>query len=248
MRAEERTRELAECFRDFCARGCLALRFCRGAGLARGDALSVAAFGLRFMPVLAACRGVLPSAHACCLCVPAGIVCSFDLSGRWAGARRCAFCRRVLPSVYACPCGSVGAFCRRLTPAVCAFLPVLCVRLPCRDAGLVRGDALSVAAHGLRFESELAVLSRCLPSVHACLFSFVRKKETACGMLRFYSAGSRSPLVRSRGALRLSAFVGSLRVCAFLYGDLDGLSENGERRNGAGGAALVRFCASALAL
>ena len=36
-------------------------------------------------------------------------------------------------------------------------------------------------------------------SVHACLFSFVRKKETACDALRSYSAGSRSPFARSRG-------------------------------------------------
>ena len=61
--------------------------------------------------------------------------------------------------------------------------------------------------------------------------------------------GSRSPFVRSRGALRLSASVGSLRVCAFFYGDPD--RERKERRdaeNGVGGAALVRFCAGALAL
>ena len=41
----------------------------------------------------------------------------------------------------------------------------------------------------LRFTPALAVLSPRLPLVHACLFSFVRKKETACGVLRFYSAG-----------------------------------------------------------
>ena len=88
--------------------GLSGLRLCRGAGLVRGDALSVAASGLRFESELAALSGRLPSAHACCLCVPAGIVCSFDLSGRWAG---------------------------------------------------LRGDARSVAAHGLRFMPVLAVLS-----------------------------------------------------------------------------------------
>ena len=36
------------------------------------------------------------------------------------------------------------------TPAVCASLPVLCVRLTCRGAGLVRGDALSGGAFGFR--------------------------------------------------------------------------------------------------
>ena len=55
-------------------------------------------------------------------------------------------------------------------------------------------DSLHAAA-GLGWcVSELAVLARRFASVHACLFSFVRKKETACGILRFYSAGSRSPL------------------------------------------------------
>ena len=40
------------------------------------------------------------------------------------------------------------------------------------------------------FGSRLPSRLHCgvLPSVHACLFSFVRKKETACGVLRFYSA------------------------------------------------------------
>ena len=34
--------------------------------------------------------------------------------------------------------------------------------------------------------------------VHACLFSFFRKKETACDMLRFYSARVGIAIVRSR--------------------------------------------------
>ena len=56
----------------------------------------------------------------------------------------------------------------------------------------------SVAAVCRRFAHGFAVLLRRFASVHACLFSFVRKKETACDVLRFYSAGSRSPFVRSR--------------------------------------------------
>ena len=51
--------------------------------------------------------------------------------------------------------------------------------------------------------------------------------------------------------VRLSDFVGSLRVCAFICGDLDGLPGTRgtrERGYGAGGAALVRFCAGASAL
>ena len=100
----------------------------------------------------------------------------------------------------------------------------------------------------LWFTPALAVLSPRLPLVHACLFSFVRKKETACDMLRSYSAGSRSPSCVLAVSVRLSAFVGSLRVCAFLYGDLDGLPGCGGRGYGVGGAAFVRFCAGALAL
>ena len=50
------------------------------------------------------------------------------------------------------------------------------------------------AALCLWFMTAVAVLARRFASVHACLFSFVRKKETACDILRSCSAGSRSPL------------------------------------------------------
>ena len=46
--------------------------------------------------------------------------------------------------------------------------------------------------------------------------------------------------MRSRSALRLSASVGSLRACAFICGDLDGLPENGERGWRRGFCALLR--------
>ena len=49
-----------------------------------------------------------------------------------------------------------------------------------------------------RFAPGLAALLRCFAFVHACLFPLSGKKEAACGILRSYSAGSRSPLVRSR--------------------------------------------------
>ena len=112
------------------------------------------------------------------------------------GARPCVPVTAI-PSARVRPCGSVVAVC---SARVLAFLSR---QFPRRASGL-------------------AVLLRLFASVHACLFSFVRKKETACGILRSYSAGSRSPFVRSRGALRLSAFVGSLRVWPFICGDLDG--------------------------
>ena len=102
------------------------------------------------------------------------------------------------------------------------------------DFGIGGGAVCRRSRRGLRFYCGV------LPSVHACLFSFVRKKETACDILRFYSAGSRSPFVRSRSALRLSALAGSLRACAFIYGDPDGLPENGERGWRRGFCALLR--------
>ena len=68
----------------------------------------------------------------------------------------------------------------------------------------------------------------------------IAPNRTACDILRFYSAGSRSPFVRSRSALRLSALAGSLRACAFICGDLDGLPENGERGWRRGFCALLR--------
>ena len=86
-------------------------------------------------------------------------------------------------------------------------------------------------------------------SVHACLFSFVRKKETACDALRFYSAGSRSPFARSRSV--------SMVICLwqvhfgfgrFFMAISTGLPGCGGRGYGAGGAAFVRLCAGTLAL
>ena len=46
--------------------------------------------------------------------------------------------------------------------------------------------------------------------------------------------------------VRLSGFVGSFRVCMFLYGDPDGERRNAE--NGVGGAAEEHFCVIILAL
>ena len=71
----------------------------------------------------------------------------------------------------------------------------------CRGVCLRFAPGLAVLLRGFAFGSRPALrFSRGdWPSVHACLFSLVRKKETACGMLRFYSAGSRSPFARSRG-------------------------------------------------
>ncbi len=151
------------------------------------------------------------------------------------------FCWDVWRSVHACravlleclafgsrlPCGSAGMSGVRFTPAVRFCWDVL---------------RLVHACH--------TFLLGCLASVHACLFSFVRKRETACGILRSYSAGSGSPLERSRIAVRLSGFVGSLRVCPFLYGDPDGVTgDAGDERRGYEGTGLAArpLCAFAQA-
>ena len=79
-------------------------------------------------------------------------------------------------------------------------------------------------------------------------FFLCQEKRDGLRCLAFLFRGSRSPSCVLAVSVRLSAFVGSLRVCAFLYGDLDGLPGCGGRGYGVGGAAFVRFCASALAL
>ena len=59
----------------------------------------------------------------------------------------------------------------------------------CARGGCPARRGGSVAAVCLGSRLTLRFYWNVLPSVHACLFSFVRKKETACGVLRFYSAG-----------------------------------------------------------
>ena len=54
--------------------------------------------------------------------------------------------------------------------------------------------------------------------------------RTACDMLRFYSARSRSPLCVLAVSVRLSDIAGSLRDCAFICGDLDGVTGRRETR------------------
>ena len=83
----------------------------------------------------------------------------------------------------------------------------------------------------------------------------IAPNRTACGMFRSYSAVGRDR--RSRvleSMVRLSDFVGSLRACAFLYGDPDGERKGrGNAENGGNGErsrrrGRVRFCVTALAL
>ena len=125
-----------------------------------------------------------------------------------------------LPNV---PVGMSGVW---FTPAVRFLLGCLAFgsRLPCGSAGM----------SGVWFTPAVRFCWDVWRLVHACLFSFVRKRETACGILRFYSRrGSGSPLERSRIAVRLSGFVGSLRVCPFLCGDPDGVTgDAGDEKRG----------------
>ena len=102
---------------------------------------------------------------------------------------------------------------------------------------------------GLRFWRDVALVSRtvsrfccrALPRFTPAVCR-IAPNRTACDILRFYSAGSRSSFVRSRSVLRLSAFVSSLQVWAFLCGDPDGLPGTWRTENGATGSAARRLC------
>ena len=85
----------------------------------------------------------------------------------------------------------------------------------------------------------------CVPLGMSCvrsrlLFAACAPNRTACDMFRFYSAvgrDRRQSVLKSM--VRLSDFVGSLRACAFLYGDPDGERKGrGERSRRRG---KVRF-------
>ena len=150
------------------------------------------------------------------------------------------FCHSVLLSAYARPRVSVAAFCPRHMP-VTAFLSrrfalSSCLALHFYHSVLPSAYArprISVAAFCLRFTPAVCRMAT---------------NRTACGMLRSYSAGRDRHLCVLAVLARLSALVGSLRVWAFLCGDLDGVAGVRGTGNGAGGAAFVRFCASTLAL
>ena len=99
--------------------------------------------------------------------------------------------------------------------------------------GLDERESVLYAAR-LCWYFQCGVLPRFTPAV--CRMATNR---TACGSLRFYSAGSRSPLCILAVSVQLSAFVGSLRVWPFLYGDLDGVP--GTRRTGLAARRLCVF-------
>ena len=89
----------------------------------------------------------------------------------------------------------------------------------------VRPICGSVAAFCTWFTSGIrfycGVLCSITPAV--CLLT----NRTACGMLRFYSAGSRSPFVRSRDVGAVICLCGFTSGWPFPYGDLDGITGDG---------------------
>ena len=98
---------------------------------------------------------------------------------------------------------------------------------------------------GIRF--YCGVLCSITPAV--CLLT----NRTACGMLRSYTAGSRSPFARSRdvgAVICLCGFTSGLDV--FFMAISTGLpgtrGMRGTGLRGAGGAAFMLFCATTLAL
>ena len=126
-------------------------------------------------------------------------------------------------------------------------------RRDCARGGAVCGACSSVGMSCVRFTPGIRSCWSVLRSITPAVCR-IAPNRTACGMLRSYSAGSRSPLERSRIArtvIGLCGFTSGFRVSLWRsrrgYRGRGG-RETGLRRNGAGGAAFVRFCAGALTL
>ena len=86
------------------------------------------------------------------------------------------------------------------------------------------------------FTPGLAVLLRCFAFSSRLSFFLCQEKRDGLRCLAFLFRGSRSPSCVLAVSVRLSAFVGSLRVWTFFYGDLDGIAgDTGDAGNGATG-------------
>ena len=92
----------------------------------------------------------------------------------------------------------------------------------------------SVAALCGRFTSAMRSCWNVLCSITPAVCRMSAKQDGLRNVAFLFRSGSRSPVVRSRVAVRLSGLAGSLRVCAFLYGDPDGGRR--DAGNGVGGA------------
>ena len=119
----------------------------------------------------------------------------------------------------------------------------------CARGGRSAGRCGSIAAVCRRFAHGIAVLLERLAFGSRLSFFLCQEKRDGLRCLAFLfrmvEIAIRAFSLCLYGYLPLA---GSLRVCAFLYGDLDGLPGCGGRGYGVGGAAFVRFCAGALAL
>ena len=160
-------------------------------------------------------------------------------------------------SIYDIVCGSVGALFLGLRLLFAAWrqtgrLAMCCVSIPpgrdrhsrvldvsVRLSGLAETRSWSarrcgsVAAFGVRFASVLAALSRCFAFGSRLLFVSRQTGRLAIACVPIPPGRDRHSCVLAV-LVRLSAFVGSLRACTFLCGDLDGVprtlgTENGER-------------------
>ena len=140
-----------------------------------------------------------------------------------------------------CPCDSAAAICPQRASGL-PFLARLCSRFTPGIAVLPRLC--------LRFAPSFTVLLLRFASVHACLFP-PRGKRDGLRYLAFLFRRVEIAIRAFSRRLGLSALAGSLRVWAFLCGDLDGVAGVRGRSydgNGTGGAAFVHFCVTALAL
>ena len=162
------------------------------------------------------------------------------------------FWRSTLPSKCGCPYKPVTVFCPRFAPALrfcCRVLTSVYVRAGVASR-LCPRFAPGLAILLSRFDFGLCPRWRCgaaLPSVRARLIVSVEvfyprftpavcriaPNRTACDILRFYSAGSRSPFVRSRGVgtvICLGRFTSGLFV--YLWRSRRGYRGHEERGTG----------------
>ena len=110
----------------------------------------------------------------------------------------------------------------------------------------------SIAVSYVRFTPAIRFYWEVLRSAHACLFSFVRKRETACDMFRSCSAVGRdrhSCVLGCRAVIGLGWFTSGLRVSLWRSRQRTketertrGTRERSRRRG------RVRFCVIVLAL
>ena len=174
---------------------------------------SVGMFCARFTPAVRFYRGVLRSI------TPAVRFCWNVL--RSSHARR-AVLLECSALVSRPPCGSIAVFCARFTPAVRFYRGVLrssharrAVLLEC-SALASRPPCGSVGMSCARSRLPCGSVGMSCARFTPVSFPSVRKRKTACGILRFYSAGAAPPVCAFSSVyavIRHGAFTSGL--CAF---------------------------------